>query len=62
MNHRSNQQPRRINGNVPLSTGYFLAAIIAALRPPFSVVFTDCESTIAADGCLSRPIRSRNSA
>ena len=49
MNHDSQPQSYRVHGDVTLATHHFLTSIIAT-RPPFSVVFTDWLSMIAALG------------
>lgn len=54
----SKQQSQGIHHNVALTARYLLACVVAA-RPPFSVVFTDWLSMIAALGVGSRPSISR---
>lgn len=54
-------EPHRIHNQVALSSGYEFAAI-KATDPPFSVVFTDCESMIMALGVGSLPSFVRTSA
>ena len=49
MNHDGQQQSYRVHGDVTLATHHLLTSIIAT-RPPFSVVFTDWLSMIAALG------------
>ena len=63
MNHHRQQQAHGIHHDVPLASGYPFASVVA-LRPPFSVVFTDWLSIIqgyemAALGVASRPAASR---
>jgi hypothetical protein len=53
------QQNRCINDNVAFTTADFLRPVIT-VHPPFSVVFTDFESMMAAEGWAARPIISRN--
>ena len=53
------QQTRCINDNMAFTSADFLRPVIT-VNPPFSVVFTDCESMMAAEGWASRPIISRN--
>jgi hypothetical protein len=55
MNDHGQQQSQCIHNHVTLAPAYFLARIIAAARPPFSVVFTLWLSMIAALGDVSRP-------
>jgi hypothetical protein len=47
-------EAKRVNQDVPLPAFDFLACVISA-KPLFSVVFTDWESRIAADGSESFP-------
>ena len=47
MNHRGQQQSYGVHYNVPLASGNPFTRVIAA-RPPFSVVFTDWLSMMAA--------------
>jgi hypothetical protein len=54
MHHRHQQQPQRIDQDVPLASVYLLAGIVTS-RPPFSVVFTDWLSRMAALGVGSLP-------
>ena len=58
MHHHVQQQPHGIHYDVSLSTFDLLARVIAA-RPPFSVVFTDWLSMIAALGVGFLPSASR---
>ena len=58
MRHHVQQQPRGVHYDVSLSTIYLLACVVAA-RPPFSVVFTDWLSMIAALGVGLLPSASR---
>ena len=58
MHHHVQQQPHGIHYDVSLSTFDLLACVIAA-RPPFSVVFTDWLSMIAALGVGFLPSASR---
>lgn len=53
-------EPERVDDQVPLATLDFLARIVTA-RAPREVVFTDWLSMIAADGIRSRPSLSRTS-
>ena len=50
--------PRRIHYDVAFAPRYLLAGVVAP-RPPFSVVFTDWLSMMAALGVASRPSLSR---
>lgn len=54
MDDDSQDQPERVDDNVPLAAVDLLARVIAA-RPPFSVVLTLWLSTIAALGLRGRP-------
>jgi hypothetical protein len=54
------QETRRIHQNLAFSPVYLLRPVVT-VDPPFSVVFTDWESMIAADGSASRSIRLRTS-
>nr|WP_241693377.1 hypothetical protein [Endozoicomonas acroporae] len=47
-------QAKSINSYMTFSAFYFLPAIIASI-PPFTEVFTDWESMLAAVGCGSLP-------
>jgi len=58
MDHDREQKPRSIDYDVPLSAVDLLARVVSA-EPPFSVVFTDWLSTMAALGVGSRPSRTR---
>ena len=58
MNHHGQKQPGGIHCNVALAPGYLLARVVAP-RPPFSVVFTDWLSMMAALGVASLPSFSR---
>ena len=58
MHHHGQQQPYGIHYDVSLSTVDLLAGIIAT-RPPFSVVFTDWLSMMAALGVGLLPSASR---
>ncbi len=58
MDHHDQQQPQRIDQDVALAAVYVLGGVVAP-RPPFSVVFTDWLSRIAALGVASRPSASR---
>jgi len=49
MHDRVDEKPRGIDENMPFSPADLLRAIVA-MNPPFSVVFTDCESMMAAEG------------
>jgi hypothetical protein len=53
MDDRHEQKPKRVDQDVPLAPIYLLAGIVAS-GPPFSVVFTDWLSKMAAlgVGCL----------
>ena len=44
------EETRRLNEEMALAAVEFFGAIVA-VRPPFSVVFTVCASTMAAEGC-----------
>ena len=58
MNHHGQQQSHGVHYDVPLASGYPLTRVITA-GLPFSVVFTDWLSMIAALGVASRPGTSR---
>ena len=58
MHHHGQQQSYGVYHNVPLPPRHLLASVIPA-RPPFSVVFTDWLSMIAALGVGSLPSASR---
>ena len=58
MNHHGQQQSHGVHHDVPLASGYPFASVVTP-RPPFSVVFTDWLSMIAALGVASRPATSR---
>ena len=58
VDHYGQQQPHGVYDDMPLPAGDLLARIVAP-RPPFSVVFTDWLSMIAALGPGSRPSASR---
>ena len=51
-------QSERVDDDMPLASLDLLAAIVTA-QPPFSVVFTDWLSMIAAEGVDSRPACTR---
>ena len=53
------QQTSCINDNVAFTPADFLRSVVT-VNPPFSVVFTDCESMMAAEGWAARPIISRS--
>lgn len=57
MHHDYQQQTHRVYKDVPLSPFDVLPSIVAnrAARPPFSAVFTDWLSMIAAEGSSSLP-------
>jgi hypothetical protein len=58
MHHHGQQQPHGVNHNVTLASFHLLTSVIAT-RPPFSVVFTDWLSMMAAEGVGSLPSNSR---
>jgi hypothetical protein len=58
VDHHRQQQSQGIHHNMALTARHLLASVVAA-RPPFSVVFTDWLSMIAALGVGSRPSISR---
>jgi hypothetical protein len=60
VNDDGDQQPERVDEQVPLASTDFLARIVTA-RPPFSVVFTDWLSMTPAVGNSSRPSARRSS-
>jgi hypothetical protein len=60
VNNDRDQQPKRIDEQVPLATIDLFARIVS-VRPPLSVVLTDWLSMTAALGCRSRPTASRRS-
>lgn len=62
MDDRADDQPQGVNQQMALATVYLFARVIAALRPPFSVVLTDWLSRIAALGVGSRASASRTRA
>jgi hypothetical protein len=49
MYDRVDEQSCRIDQNMPLSPADLLRPVVT-VEPPFSVVFTDCESMMAAEG------------
>jgi hypothetical protein len=59
VNHDTQQETRRINEDVAFAAADLLRPVLA-MGPPFSVVFTDCESMIAAEGWAQRPIWRRS--
>ena len=59
MDQDAHQPALRINHDMPLTSFYFLAAIVAACAP-FSVVLTDWLSTINTLGSASRPLSWRS--
>lgn len=59
MHHHGNYQTNGIYKQMPLSSVDFLPGIIS-MEPPFSVVFTDWLSMMAALGSASRPSASRS--
>ncbi len=54
VNDDRQHEAQRVNHQMPLAPRDFLAGIESAI-PPFSAVFTDCESMIAAEGVGLRP-------
>lgn len=58
MHHHGQHKSERIHDYVPLATRDLLARVIAP-RPPFSAVFTDWLSMIAAEGSSFRPESNR---
>ena len=58
VDHDSQQQPYGIHDDVAFATGHLLTSIITT-RPPFSVVFTDWLSMMAALGVGSLPSKRR---
>ena len=58
MYHYGQEQAGRIHYDVAFAPRYLLACVVAP-RPPFSVVFTDWLSMMAALGVASRPSLSR---
>jgi hypothetical protein len=58
MHHHCQQQPQRIDQDMPLATVDLLPRIVP-MYPPFSVVFTDWLSTIPAVGSGSFPSATR---
>ena len=58
MHHHRQQQSQGIHHDMPLASGYPLARVVAS-GPPFSVVFTDWLSMIAALGLARRPCACR---
>ena len=58
VNHHGQYQTQRIYHQMAFSTGYLLAGVIPSL-PPFSAVFTDWLSIIAAEGLACRPAPTR---
>src|SRR5487761_1421565 len=61
MHHHRQQIAFRVYRDVALAPLDFLACVVTAL-PPFSAVFTDCESTIATLGAAFRPFALRETA
>jgi hypothetical protein len=49
VNDRFHQKSGRIDKDVPFSPADLLRPVVT-VEPPFSVVFTDCESMTAAEG------------
>ncbi len=60
MNHNYQYQSQRIDQQMTLAPVYFLASVVP-VKPPFSVVFTDWLSTMAALGSASRRSWTRTS-
>ena len=58
MHHHGQKQPHGVNHNVTLAAFHLLISVIAT-RPPFSVIFTDWLSMMAAEGVDSLPSNSR---
>ena len=58
MYHDGQNQPQRVDDDVPLATIDLLARVVTP-RPPFSVVLTLWLSTIAAEGVGLRPALTR---
>src|SRR5213082_1284852 len=58
VHHHGEQKARGIDYDVPLAALDFLARVVPT-EPPFSVVFTDWLSTMAALGVGARPSRTR---
>lgn len=58
MNNDSQDQPQRVDDEMPLATVDLLARVIAT-DPPFSVVSTLWLSMIAAEGDFFRPADTR---
>ena len=54
MYHHGQHQAQRVYDDMTLATMDFLAGVVAT-RPPFSTVFTDWLSMIAAEGVGCRP-------
>ncbi len=61
MNHHGQEQPHGVHYDVALASGNLFTRVIAS-GPPFSVVFTDWLSMMAALGVASRPAASRTRA
>ena len=58
MDNDGEDQSERVDDDVPFTSLDLLATIVPA-KPPFSVVFTDWLSIIAAEGVGSRPALTR---
>ena len=61
MHDHRQQQPHRLNEDVPLPSRDLLPRVVPAKPPPFSVVCTDWLSMMARDGSGSRPACTRSS-
>ena len=61
MNHYCQQQPHGVHHDMPFAARYLLARVVTP-GPPFSVVFTDWLSMMAALGVAPRPAPSRTRA
>ena len=60
VNHHAHDPSERVHKDRTFAPLDFLARVVAPLRPPFSPVFTDWESIMAAVGWASRPSFSRS--
>lgn len=54
MHHDHHHEAQRVHHDMPLASRDFLARVVPTI-PPFSAVFTDWESMIAAEGVGVRP-------
>ena len=58
MDDNREDKPQGIDQQGPFAGLHFFASVIA-MKPPFSVILSDCESTISAVGCCFLPAARR---